>query len=838
MVSSAFRLKIQRVDQHCLFELSWGQGQQMSATVAYPAVLMERYQAWQRIYLRFYSSAITKATAPSSNSSPPLRGWNMASGVMAPENVDWHAKLLEAETLFLQEFHRWLRSAELFDIRAAIARSSHQTAPSHPTHQQPGVTIFLTCAPMELSRFPWEAWEIGGDFITTGSIRIVRSPQTIAQDTATLRPRRRARVLAIFGDDTGLNFQDDSEAIQSLSSVADVTFVGWQPGQTVVEVKEQICQAIADKRGWDILFFAGHSNETVSTGGELAVAPNMSMTIQDISAHLSRARQLGLQVAIFNSCKGLNIASSLINLGFSQVVVMREPVHNRVAQEFLVQFLRQLGDYKDIHESMLAACQVLRFEKNLTYPSAYLLPSLFCHPGAELFRLNRWDWTQQLGKWIPTRLEAIALTACATLSLLPGVQDGLLNGRTAVQAVYRDFTHQIQAPSAPPVALIQIDTESISRDGVTQVHPIDRQYLARLVQRLNQLGAPLVGLDVILDTPQPGDDLLGAVVQQAVARDQMWVLFAAILDINGELGVSDATQIASLDWSLQGYIDADPYYVMLPLIGDDCRYACPFAYLLALAHMAHQELSPSTLPMLNLNSVEQVATATNSRDLRTRLLATLQPQIAQHQTLSDLWQARLPILSYWAYEWGRQHWLEPIIDFSIPPSQVYTRIPAWQLLEPTHASTLDLSQQIVLVAAGHDDRTAISPGSPDRFPAPLALRYWQRQHWLTGGESLAYMTQHLLSHRLVVPIPDLWMVSLAAVLAKATVLWLQARRFTQDTTFFRYPLRVLAIATVAASIISLQLFITAELLVPVLLPATLFWAYTLSNLSTLRSSND
>ncbi|MEB3355113.1 MAG: CHASE2 domain-containing protein [Synechococcales bacterium] len=838
MVASSFRLKVQRLESRCLFELSWGQGQQLAAVLDCPALLAERYQAWQRIYLSFYKTAMPRVAVLQPDASPPaLRGWSMASGAIAPNQIDWHAKLLEAETRLLQEFHRWLRSAELFDIRAAIAQASHQLATSAHLQTHGGITVFLTCTPLELARFPWEAWEIGADFAATGTIRLVRSPLTIRQHTAPSRPQRRARILAILGDDTGLNFQTDCEAIRSLSAVAEVTFVGWQPGQTVVEVKEGIRRAIAHPQGWDILFFAGHSNETLTTGGELAVAPHMSIAIHDIAPQLNRARALGLQVAIFNSCKGLSIAESLISLGFSQVVVMREPVHNRVAQEFLVQFLRQLADYKDIHESVLAACQVLRFEKNLTYPSAYLLPSLFCHPGAELFRLTHGNWGQRLRQWLPTRLEAIALTTCITLSLIPAVQDALLNGRTATQAVYRNLTGQVPAASPPPIALIQIDAESISRDGITQIHPIDRAYLARLVQRLHELDADLVGIDVVLDTPQPGDEMLGSAVQQAVGEDQMWLLFAAILDVNGELGVSDATQIASLDWSLQGYIDADPYYVMLPFVGDDCRRSCPFAYLLALTHAAHGELEPEGLPHLSLEASGMQGTS-DRRDLRTRLLAAVYPQMPRSQSLSAIWRSRLPWISYWAYEWGGQHWLEPIIDFSIPPDRVYTRVPAWQLLDPSQSPPMDLSQQIALIAAGSDDRTAIAPGSPDRFPAPLALRYWQRQHWLTGGESLAYMTQHLTTQRLVVPVPHLWMVGLAAVVAKATVVGLkghQRRPHLNGKRWARYVGLGLAIATLALGLLSLQLFISAELLFPWLLPAVLFWAYVLP---TLRSSHD
>ncbi|MGF1495700.1 MAG: histidine kinase, partial [Elainellaceae cyanobacterium] len=317
-----FRLTVRQIEQVCLFDLMWGDGQQLSATVPYPAAIQQHYQDWQRDYLQFYKTLPAPveqaATVPAS-----LRGRVVGSGRVAPP-VDWHAKLVQAEATLLYAFQTWLRCGELFDLRAAIAQASQPS----PDSESPDVTVFLTCSPLSLARLPWETWELAGESGGAGTVRLVRSPSNIRAQTGSGRSSRsrRARILAILGDDTGLNFQADREAVQSLSRVADVCFVGWQPGQTAAEVKRSICGAIADEDGWDVLFFAGHSNETLITGGELAIAPATSVTMQEMASYLETARQRGLQFAIFNSCSGLNIAESLINLGFSQVAIMREPI--------------------------------------------------------------------------------------------------------------------------------------------------------------------------------------------------------------------------------------------------------------------------------------------------------------------------------------------------------------------------------------------------------------------------------------------------------------------------------------------------------------------------------
>ena len=480
----------------------------MSATLPYPARLAELYQDWQRVYLSFYKTVempLFQETLPEALPEPPiepLRGWALGGGQLTPVPTDWHIKLGEAETKLLNEFHRWLRSEDLFEIRTAIVRASRvRGVGDRPASRlNRNVDIFLTCTPIELARLPWETWEIGAD-LAAATIRIVRTPAAIRSVTLPKSQSRKARVLAILGDETGLNFQIDREAVQCLSKTATVTFVGWQRGQTATEVKEQIQRAIADELGWDILFFAGHSNETEITGGELAIAPQVSLSIRDITPQLVAAKARGLQVAIFNSCSGLTIADALIDLGFSQVVVMREPIHNRVAQAFLVKFLRSLAAYKDVQESLISACQFLKLEKNLTYPSAYLIPSLFCHPSADLFRIQPIRWAKSLRRVLPNRWEAIALAVGLTLSLIPAVQSALLESRILTQAVYRNYTVQVPAAITPPVTLVQIDTASISQDGISQLLPFDRTYLAKLIDRTTALKAALIGVDFVLDTP-------------------------------------------------------------------------------------------------------------------------------------------------------------------------------------------------------------------------------------------------------------------------------------------------------------------------------------------------
>ncbi len=826
-----FQLKVQQVEQFCLFELSWGLGQQLSVTVPYPETLSVLYQEWNSVYLSFYKTA--------------LRGRVAATGSIASPPVDWHAKLVQAEAKLLYEFHQWLRQGELYKIRSCLAKAVRDGEKGRGVEGErgtisPSVEIFLSCNPLELARLPWEAWEIATEFAATGKIRFFRTPMN--REGATVIPqsrRRRARILAILGDDTGLDFQADEEAVRSLDSIAEIKFIGWQPGLDIDALKNQIVNTIADEAGWDVLFFAGHSNETVLTGGELAIAPGVSLHFKELAPALTVAKERGLQFALFNSCNGMSIANALINLGLSQVAVMREPVHNRVAQEFLVPFLQCLAQHKDVYEALVAACEYLKLQKHLTYPSSYLIPSLFRHPGAPLFRIEPFGLKEQLKRWLPTKKEAIALAALALVSWHIPIQGYLTEQRVLAQAIYRQFTNQVPSTKQPPVLLVQIDDESIKRRGISDPRPMDRSYLAQLVDKLSAMNAKVVGIDYLLDRPakeKENDQKLAESLRSSVQKQGTSFVFACIRKNTGNW-FEVLPQLAQPNWSLQGdvlVLGQDlRYMTLVPWKNSDPRNL-PFAYQLALLHQINfKQSGEPPQPKLDssvswLSQLKAYVTDTTSKDYKNFFSPT----------------ARLQPLTNFSYQL-RQMWLHPIIDFSIPPEQVYQRLPAWKLLETsTDSLKLDRDRQpVVMIAPGGYGEAGVSKPDEDNFPVPAAVSYWrdrqnppdQRQVF-PGGEAHAYMIQHFLSQRLVVPIPDLWVVGVAALLGKATALALEKRPGKREKEKGKIMLFLLSsergkwlllptCATAIYGLASLQLYITAAMLLPWSLPVATFWTY-------------
>jgi hypothetical protein len=90
----------------------------------------------------------------------------------------------------------------------------------------------------------------------------------------------------------------------------------------------------------------------------------------------------------------------------------------------------------------------------------------------------------------------------------------------------------------------------------------------------------------------------------------------------------------------------------------------------------------------------------------------------------------------------------------------------------------------------------------------------------TGAEANAYMIHHLLRRRLVIPIPDLWAIALAALLGKGVTLL--------SSPYYKKRQRLVLGLTGATAIYGLvgwQVYITAAVLLPWFLPSATFLVY-------------
>ena len=189
--------------------------------------------------------------------------------------------------------------------------------------------------------------------------------------------RNKVRILAILGNSQGIYLEQERRFLQSLPD-SEVEFV-------VNPSRQEFNDQLWDSQGWDILFFAGHS-QTNEEKGIIYINENPnnnSLTIEQLAEALKAAIEKGLQLAIFNSCDGLGLAQDSEKLNLPTTIVMREPVVNRVAEEFFNYFLQGFAfEHKSLYTSVQQARRRLQgLEDN--FPGASWLPVIFINPAEE-----------------------------------------------------------------------------------------------------------------------------------------------------------------------------------------------------------------------------------------------------------------------------------------------------------------------------------------------------------------------------------------------------------------------------------------------------------------------
>ena len=191
--------------------------------------------------------------------------------------------------------------------------------------------------------------------------------------------------------DTSIDVQQDRQLIESLPR-AGVKVLN-QPN------RQQFSDALRDRRGWDIVFFAGHSESQMTSGaagqpdGVLHINAQDSLSLTELNKALKVAAQRGLKLLILNSCDGLGIARSIASVGLPYQVVMREPVPDQVAHAFLRYLLDSFSHGEPLHRSLRIARDRLDEGLKKDFPSASWLPVVCQHPGAQPL-------------WWPTLLQA------------------------------------------------------------------------------------------------------------------------------------------------------------------------------------------------------------------------------------------------------------------------------------------------------------------------------------------------------------------------------------------------------------------------------------------------
>ncbi|KST65546.1 nSTAND1 domain-containing NTPase [Mastigocoleus testarum] len=195
-----------------------------------------------------------------------------------------------------------------------------------------------------LHRLPWREWNY---FPDNSSVEVGLSLNKSQLKVKPIENQvfRRVKITSIFGDSQNIDIETDRELIEKLKQQgAELTFLSQPQRSDFIKLWDEPC---------DILFYSGHSeSDRNSQIGSLQISPSDRLNPEEIRNTFREAIVKGLRLAIFNSCDGLGLAQQLANLGLPYVIVWREPVPDKIAQDFLKYFLHSFSQGKSLFASV------------------------------------------------------------------------------------------------------------------------------------------------------------------------------------------------------------------------------------------------------------------------------------------------------------------------------------------------------------------------------------------------------------------------------------------------------------------------------------------------------
>ena len=262
-----------------------------------------------------------------------------------------------------KHLNTWLNSSSFRSLKEKLLK---QLTPDDT------VRVLIKTSDIWLRRLPWHLWDFFEDY-SKAEVALSAPEYEHLPSSKTATSKDKVKILAILGNSEGISISKDRELLEKLPD-AETTFL--------VEPKRSQLSEQLWKQDWDILFFAGHSSsQKDGKTGNIYINQTDKLTIDELRYALKQAVKGGLQLAIFNSCDGLGLARQLEELRIPQIIVMREPVQDLVAQEFLKNFLTKFSSGESLYLAVRQSRERLHGIED-EYPCAIWLPVICQNPAA------------------------------------------------------------------------------------------------------------------------------------------------------------------------------------------------------------------------------------------------------------------------------------------------------------------------------------------------------------------------------------------------------------------------------------------------------------------------
>ncbi|MEH2350689.1 MAG: CHASE2 domain-containing protein [Nostoc sp.] len=398
-------------------------------------------------------------------------------------------------------FNTWLRAEEFRPLREKWLERLLSTEE---------VRVILQTENSQLQLLPWHLWDLLERYpkaeiaLSSPSYDRIHKPRT-------LNPL--VNILAIVGNSQGIDTQADQALLQQCSN-ADVSFL-------VEPQRKELTEQLWGKN-WDILFFAGHSSSNKNgESGRIYLNKTDSLTIGELKYALRKAIENGLQLAIFNSCDGLGLARELADLQIPQMIVMREPVPDQVAKEFLKYFLQGFAGGESLYQAVRQARERLQGLED-RFPCATWLPMICQNPAQTPPTWDKlWSTTKPeekpnlaLSTSLSTRrrLTTTLLSSLAITGLVFGVR--WLGWLESLEIPIFDQMMRSRPTEALDSRLLVITIDdgdlAIQRQNNESLigASISEKSLNKVLAKLNQYHPHAIGLDIYRDFPAKQPDLI------------------------------------------------------------------------------------------------------------------------------------------------------------------------------------------------------------------------------------------------------------------------------------------------------------------------------------------
>jgi CHASE2 domain/CHAT domain len=674
---------------------------------------------------------------------------------------------------FIDEMNDWLESPEFKPARDRMLITFKE--------QEENLLIIQTDQP-QLWQLPWHKWALIDDnYPKTEVIISIPGICDINPEFAKSRSTK-LEILSITGDTTDIDVEAEQQKLKSRNSKNVSVKVESKPSS------QELFNLLQIQR--DILYFCGHSL-TNNNRGIIQINDNQTVRIDELSEALRKTK---IRIAIFNSCDNLGLAAGLAkaNISIPYLLLMRQSVHDSVAQKFLDIFLKEYCDEKKSFYSSIREARSQLQGLEADYPCATWLPVIFQNNPSEV--ALRWEDLLKSKK--PRRLLRNFITLGAIiLSILPQAQSLIIDIEQAVVSIPRG----VIPFKDPQLAILHIDKESLESSEITrgkQYNPISRDYLASLIQQLTKSQVNSVAIDYIFYEPclDKSNKILTESIRNAEAANIKFLL-ASISEKN--------------DKKLCNYSNDNSVAFYQIMAGDiKFSYFGNFPQNIDFWNQAESETAPFSYFLATMQEKSRFPDSNWTSD------AIRNSKIHSSKNFHS-WFTSL------------------LIDYSHPPDSVYTRISARKLLQ--EPNKYDLRNKVVLIAAGGYDEAGISldrKGEDNYKDLPLSIairssfgltnhiddvEYFTNHRPFTGGEIHAYIAHQLLNNSVIIRISDLVVIILTLIACNYVFNIKNLKQLNRKNISLGIPL-IYAGACIG-------IYCTINISMPFLLPCILYFTY-------------